>query len=68
MVYDPAKGLGFHDGRGWVLWFGNGVDIVTKMAVYNTIVANALSAGKQLIEVDVSNPDSPYYRSSPSGG
>ncbi|HLY28144.1 MAG TPA: FtsQ-type POTRA domain-containing protein [Aggregatilineales bacterium] len=68
MVYDPARGLGFHDGRGWVLWFGDGVDIVTKMTVYNTIVANALAAGKQLIEVDVANPDSPYYRSSPTGG
>ncbi len=68
MVYDPAKGLGYHDGRGWVLWFGNGVDIVTKMSVYNTIVQNALTAGKQLIEVDVSNPDAPYYRASPTGG
>jgi len=61
MVYDPAKGLGYHDGRGWVLWFGNGVDIVTKMAVYNKIVDSVLARGKRLVEVNVSDPDAPYY-------
>ncbi|MCC7451265.1 MAG: FtsQ-type POTRA domain-containing protein [Anaerolineae bacterium] len=61
MVYDPNKGLGYHDGRGWVLWFGNGIDIVTKMAVYQKIVESLLGRGITPIEVDVSNPDAPYY-------
>jgi hypothetical protein len=64
IVYDPDKGLGYHDGRGWVLWFGDGSDIVTKMSVYNTIVSKVLSSGtgKLPIEINVSDPDAPFYR------
>jgi hypothetical protein len=66
MVYDPAKGLGYHDGRGWLLWFGNGTDIVTKMAVYDKMVENVYTKqGKHPIEFDVSDPDAPYYSASP---
>jgi hypothetical protein len=61
MVYDPIKGLGFRDGRNWVLWFGNGVDIPTKMVVYNAIIADATAKGRQPVEVSVANPDAPYY-------
>jgi hypothetical protein len=61
MVYDPVKGLGFRDGRNWVLWIGSGVDIPTKMVVYNAIVADALAKGRQPIEISVIDPDRPYY-------
>ncbi len=61
MLYDPIKGLGFRDGRNWVLWFGNGVDITTKMLVYNAMIADALAKKRQPIEVNVANPDAPYY-------
>jgi hypothetical protein len=65
MVYDPAKGLGYHDGRGWVMWFGNGTDIVTKMKVYEKTVESVYTVqGKQPIEIDVSDPDAPYYSAS----
>jgi hypothetical protein len=67
LVYDPAKGLGYRDGRGWLLWFGNGDYIATKMAVYNTIVENTYGKGIKLVEVNVANPDAPYYKTSPSG-
>jgi hypothetical protein len=67
IVYDPAKGLGYHDGRGWILWFGNGVDIGTKMAVYNKIVSDVLAKGLHPIEIDVSDPDAPYYSTAPTG-
>ena len=67
IVYDPARGLGYHDGRGWVLWFGDGTDIVTKMSVYNRIVDTVLAAGKHPIEINVVNPDRPYYSSGPTG-
>ena len=66
MVYDPAKGLGYHDGRGWVLWFGNGTDIVTKMDVYQQIVNMILADRKHPIEVNVADPDAPYYVTAPS--
>ena len=35
LLYDPLKGLGYHDGRGWTVWFGTGEDIDTKLLVYN---------------------------------
>lgn len=66
MVYDPVNGLGYHDGRGWVLWFGDGVDLATKMAVYNRIVEDAQATGKHLIEVNVADPDVPYISMAPS--
>jgi hypothetical protein len=66
MVYDPAKGLGFHEGDGYVLWFGNGADITTKMAVYQAIAKKEVAAGQHLIEVDVTNPDAPVYSVAPA--
>ncbi|MHB8628244.1 MAG: cell division protein FtsQ/DivIB [Aggregatilineales bacterium] len=68
MVYDPVKGLGFHEGGNhpYTLWFGDGVDIPTKMAVYNAIIADLLARGVQPIEINVANPDAPYYNAAPS--
>ncbi|MBX3064427.1 MAG: FtsQ-type POTRA domain-containing protein [Anaerolineae bacterium] len=66
LVYDPVKGLGFHDGRGWTLWFGDGRDIEVKMAVYNRIVEEYYTKqGIQFVEVNVSNPDEAYYSRAP---
>jgi len=62
LVYDPNKGLGYYDGRGWKLWFGDGTDILTKMAIYAEIVRQVHElGGKQFVEVDVSDPDFAYY-------
>ncbi len=62
LVYDPAKGLGYQDGRGWRLWFGDGSYIATKMAVYEKIVRQVyIEQGKQFVEVNVAYPDAPYY-------
>jgi hypothetical protein len=66
VVYDPVKGLGFHEGGGWTLWFGDGVDIPTKMAEYNAIVSNLAARNIQPIEINVANPDAPYYNAAPS--
>ncbi len=66
MVYDPTRGLGFHDGNGWVLWFGNGDYLQTKMAVYHRLVETVIAEGKQPIEFDVSDPDAPVYSAAPS--
>ncbi|MEP7289512.1 MAG: FtsQ-type POTRA domain-containing protein [Chloroflexota bacterium] len=65
VVYDPSKGLGYHQGGGWLLWFGDGTDIVTKMAVYNKTIESILAQGKQPIEINVSDPDAPYYSYAP---
>jgi hypothetical protein len=67
MVYHPDRGLGFHDGRGWLLWFGNGTYIDTKMAVYDRMVESVYSTqGRMPIEFDVSDPDAPFYSASPA--
>jgi POTRA domain, FtsQ-type len=65
MVYDPNRGLGFHDGNGWVLWFGDGTYILTKMAVYHRMVEEVIGRGIQPIEFDVSDPDAPVYTAAP---
>lgn len=62
VVYDPVKGLGYQDGRNWVLWFGNGVDIPTKMVVYNALIEDFQARGLQPVEVNVANPDKPFVR------
>jgi len=61
LIYDPVKGLGFHEGGNWMLWFGDGTDMPTKMAVYNSMVAYLLNNNVQLTEINVANPDAPYY-------
>lgn len=67
MVYDPVRGLGFQDGRGWVLWFGDGTDIDVKMAVYNRMIEEYfVKQGIQFVEVNVVNPDVPWFCAGPS--
>jgi hypothetical protein len=61
MVYDPAKGLGYHQGGGWLLWFGNGSEIVVKMALYNKIIESIMAQGRTPIEINVADPDAPFY-------
>ena len=67
MVYDPARGLGFHEGDGWTLWFGDGTDITTKMIEQQVIQKKVVAEGKRLVEINVSNPDAPYYSTAPTG-
>ena len=42
LLYQPDKGLGYHDGRGWTVWFGNGEDMDVKLLVYNRVGENIL--------------------------
>jgi cell division septal protein FtsQ len=60
LLYDSAKGLGYHDGRGWTVWFGTGEDLDAKLLVYNSLAATLV--GKlQPGEIVVVDPDRPYY-------
>ncbi|MEZ4670437.1 MAG: FtsQ-type POTRA domain-containing protein [Anaerolineae bacterium] len=59
--YQPNNGLGYTDSRGWVAWFGTGTDMPEKIAIYNAIVANLTSRGLQPREINVVNPDAPFY-------
>lgn len=59
--YDPIEGLGYQDAGGWQVWFGVGTDMPERVSIYNGIVANLKSRGIQPGEVNVVNPDAPYY-------
>lgn len=59
--YNPSKGLGYQDPRGWTAWFGTGTDMPEKIAIYNAIVDNLLGRGIQPSEINVVNPDAPFY-------
>lgn len=59
--YDPAKGLGYNDPRGWEAWFGSGADMAEKMLIYNAVVADIQTDGVLPSEINVGNPDAPVY-------
>lgn len=61
MLYHPDKGLGYQDERGWDVWFGSGTDMPQKILVYDAIVNNLVSRGIQPGEINVMNPDAPFY-------
>ncbi len=60
LLYDSMKGLGYHDGRGWTVWFGTGESIDTKLLVYNRLVESIYPA-VQPGEIIMTDPDRPYY-------
>lgn len=59
--YHPSKGLGYQDGRGWEVWFGVGTNMPQKILVYNAIVTNLMGRNIQPTEINIANPDAPYY-------
>jgi hypothetical protein len=60
LLYDSMKGLGYHSGGGWTVWFGDGKDIDTKLLVYNALVEE-IQGKVQPGEIIVIDPDRPYY-------
>lgn len=59
--YNPGKGLGYQDQRGWMAWFGTGTHMPEKISIYNAIVDNLLGRGIQPREISVINPDAPVW-------
>jgi len=57
-----VHGLSYQDGRGWRAYFGVGINMGLKLAIYETLVADLVSRGIQPIYIDVSDPDAPFYR------
>jgi len=60
--YDAVNGLSYQDGRNWRGYFGTGTNMDTKLKVYETLISNLLSRNIQPSQVNVVNPDAPYYR------
>lgn len=59
--YDPAKGLGFRNENGWDIWLGTGTGMPEKMLIYNTLVQTITARGIQPGEINIVNPDAPFY-------
>lgn len=59
--YHPDNGLGYTDAGGWLVWFGSGANMPEKIVIYKAILANLQSRGITPTEVNVSDPDHPYY-------
>lgn len=62
LYYDTTRGLSFNDDRGWRAYLGVGTDMDYKLQVYEQLAANLLGRGLQPLLIDVSRPDSPFYR------
>jgi hypothetical protein len=59
--YDAIKGLGLRSPDGADIWFGVGTGMAEKYAIYQTIQADLKAQGFQAWEINIVNPDAPYY-------
>jgi len=59
--YDPVNGLGWTDENGWQVWMGAGTGMNNKIKIYQTLVDNLITRGIQPGEINVANPDAPFY-------
>lgn len=59
--YHPDKGLGYNDQRGWQVWMGTGANMPEKVAIYNVVVSSLQARGILPTEINVSDPDAPFY-------
>ena len=60
--YSADVGLSYQDGRNWRGYFGVGLNMPQKLAVYETLVDSLLAQGIRPTVIDVSDPLTPYYR------
>lgn len=61
LSYQPGNGLSFQDGRGWLIYFGSGLDMEQKLVVYETVVEELLSRATTPAYISVRNQAKPYY-------
>lgn len=60
--YEQGPGLSYHDGRDWRAYFGVGVDMNQKLAVYERLVDELQARDVQPKYISVVNKDKPFYR------
>ena len=62
--YDPIKGFGFTNERGWQVWMGrdDSAGMSRKLHEYQAYRANLVSRGIEVAELNIANPDAPYYK------
>lgn len=59
--YHETKGLGIKNANGWDIWFGIGTQMPEKVLIYNSILVSLQARGIQPGEVNIVNPDAPFY-------
>ena len=64
LFYEPGNGLGYQDGRGWRAYFGSGLNMEQKLAVYETIVDDLNDRAVKPAYISVRNEAKPYYMTS----
>jgi cell division septal protein FtsQ len=64
LYYDPGNGLSYQDGRGWRAYFGSGMNMEQKLAVYETVVDDLLNRAITPAYISVRNESKPYYMAS----
>jgi cell division protein FtsQ len=62
LYYDLQHGLSYQDGRGWRGYFGAGLDMEQKLAVYERLVDNLAAKGVYPTLISVEDLDAPYYK------
>jgi len=63
ILYDPATGLSWTDGRGWQAIFGlSGDNVEVKVRVYQALVDWLIQRGIRPILINVAYPSAPFYR------
>jgi hypothetical protein len=59
--YDPIKGLGMRSPDGADIWFGVGIGMAEKYAIYQAIQTDLAAQGLQAWEINIIDPDHPLY-------
>ena len=59
--YHPINGLGFRDASGANVWLGQGTDMPEKIVIYQAIAQNLSVRNIQALEINIVNPDAPFY-------
>ncbi len=62
--FHPVHGLGWTNSRGWQVWMGSDSAAVMneKIKIYEVLVENLLSRAIDVAELNIANPDAPFYR------
>ncbi len=62
--FHPAHGLGWTNDLGWQVWMGADSAAVMreKIKIYEVLVGNLSSRAIDVAELNIANPDAPFYR------
>ena len=63
LSFHPIHGLGWTNEMGWQVWMGSDSAAVMseKVKMYNVLVENILSRAIPIAELNIANPDAPFY-------